>query len=155
MDEKYGFDEFLTHGIPDDFDSDSDDNNIQDHANTDNIYVPTTDAGDHAFEIVNDDDLKQTRGVNIFGRVILNFVGTLLTRQRHQLKSSSIHKYFLQRIVTTSIGESVSLLFPEGILFPTIFWLMREGFLVGAISATLLNENSKKYGFATIPQHVR
>ena len=32
---------------------------------------------------------------------------------------------------------------------------MREGSLVGAIPATLLNENTKKYGFATIPQHVR
>ena len=93
--------------------------------------------------------------MNISGHVILNFVGTLLTRKRYELKSSSIHKYFLQRLVATTIGESLSLLYPEGMLFPCIFWKMKEDSIIGAIPATLLNENINKYGFSPLPQHVR
>ena len=93
--------------------------------------------------------------MNISGHVILNFVGTLLTRQKHELKSSSIHKYFLQRLVSTSIGFSVSLLYPEAMMFSCMFWLMFEGALVGALPATLLNENCSKFGFASIPEHTR
>ena len=49
----------------------------------------------------------------------------------------------------------MSLLYPEGMLFPSIFWRMYEGSIVGAIPATLLNENASKYGFANIAQHTR
>ena len=52
----------------------------------------STDAGDILFEIEEDDDLIQTRGMTISGHVVMNFVGFLLTRKRHQLNSSSIHK---------------------------------------------------------------
>ena len=156
--EREAFDEFVTRGIPDAFGGyDSDDSIIAGHENEgqDDLHIPTTDAGDLPFEIEEKNDISQTRGMSISGHVILNFVGTLLTRQRHQLKTSSIHKYFLQRLVATSIGDSISLLFPEGMLFPCIFWLMKEGSLVGAIPATLLSENTNRFGFASIPQHIR
>ena len=93
--------------------------------------------------------------MNISEHVILNFVGTLLTRKQHQLKSSSIHKYFLQQLVATSIGSSVSLLYSEAMLFPCIFWLIFDGSLVGALPATLLNENVKKFDFASVSEHTR
>ena len=93
--------------------------------------------------------------MNVSGHIILNFVGTLLTHKRHELKSSTIHKYFLHRLVTTSIGKSVSLLYPEAMLFPCIFYLMTEKSLVGAIPATILNDKSGENGFASIPQHIR
>ena len=81
------FDNFITHDVPE--------HDENENGELDDFYIPTTDAGDLAFEIEKNDDLKQTRGVNISGHVILNFVGTLLTRKQHTLKSSSIHKYFL------------------------------------------------------------
>ena len=141
----------VTHQIPEtDPNDDKDESSI-----VDEFYIPTTDAGDLPFEIERDDNLQQTRGVNISSYVILNFVGTLLTRQRHLLKPSSIHKYFLQRIVATSIGKSVNLLYPEGMLFPSIFWKMIEGSIIGAIPATLLNERANRFGFASIGDHVR
>ena len=115
----------------------------------------TTDAGEIPFEIEEEVDLRQTRGMSISGHVVLNFVGSLLTRKRHALKSSSLHKYFLQRLVSTSIGKSVSLLYPEAMLFPSIFWSMKEKSLVGAIPASLLSDNTKSHGFASLPQHVR
>ena len=92
--------------------------------------------------------------MSISGHVILNFVETLLTRQRHQSKTSSIHKYFLQRLVATLIGDSISLLYPGVMLFTCIFWLMKEGSLVGNIPATLIIENTYRFGFASLPQHI-
>lgn len=93
--------------------------------------------------------------MNITGHVILNKVGSLLTQKRYELKSLSLHKYFLQQIVSISIGKSVSLLCPEAMFFPCIFWLMKEKALVGAIPAILLSDNTTKHGFASIPQHIR
>ena len=61
--------------------------------------------------------------MNVSGHVILNFVGTILTRQRRQVKSSSIHKYFLQRLFSTSIGKSFSLLYPEAMISLLFFGL--------------------------------
>jgi hypothetical protein len=92
--------------------------------------------------------------MDISGYVILNFVGSLLTKQRHELKSLSIHKWFLQRLVATSFGKSVSLAYPEGMMFTCIFWMMKEGALVGAIPATLLNENTKQFGFASVAKQI-
>ena len=40
-------------------------------------------------------------------------------------------------------------------LFPSIFWSMKEKSLVGAIPASLLNDNTARHGFASLPQHVR
>ena len=149
------FDNFVTSAVPDPFGYESDDSSNANQSDDGDFFVPTSDAGNIPFEVEKKDDLLQTRGMNVSGHVILNFVGTLLTRKRHQLKSSSIHKYFLQRLVSTTIGDSVSLLYPEGMLFPSIFWKMKEGSIIGAIPATLLTENIKLFGFTTIPQHIR
>ena len=146
-------DMYLTHQIPE-CEEHEFGNDIEETVE-DEFYIPTTDAGDQPFQIEKNDDMQQTRGVNISGHVMLNFVGTVLTRERHLLKPSSIHKYFLQRIVATSIGKSVSLLYPEGVLFPSIFWRMQAGSIVGAIPATLLTENTGRYGFASLSQHTR
>ena len=100
-------DMYLTHQIPE-CEEHEFGNDIEETVE-DEFYIPTTDAGDQPFQIEKNDDMQQTRGVNISGHVMLNFVGTVLTRERHLLKPSSIHKYFLQRIVATSIGKSVSL----------------------------------------------
>ena len=40
-------------------------------------------------------------------------------------------------------------------LFPSIFWLMKEESLVGAIPATIMNDKTNEHGFASLPQHVR
>ena len=147
--------DFVTHGATD-FGYDSDDSYKEDNdGGALGDFDISTDAGDIPYQIEEEDNLKQTRGMNISGHVILNFVGSLLTRKKHDLKSSSIHKYFLQRLVTTSIGKSVSLLYPEAMLFPCIFWLMKERYLIGAIPATILNDKSNEHGFASIPQHIR
>ena len=106
----------ISHGIPGDSDSDSGHDILSNKLNQDEFYIPTSDAGIYPFEIEKNDDISENIGINISGHVLLNFVG-----KRYRLKSSSIHKYFLQRLVSTTIGNSISLLYPEGMLYPCIF----------------------------------
>ena len=72
---------FVTNGAMDiDYDSDHSYQEDNDGSEIGDFDV-TTDAGDIPFEIEEEEDLKQTRGMNISGHVILNFVGSLLTRK--------------------------------------------------------------------------
>ena len=89
--------------------------------------------------------------------LFLNQCGTCLTRKTHQIKGSSRHNYFLQRICATTVGESIPLMYPEGILFPGIHWKMSADncSIVGAIPAPLLTESVSQFGFCPIQQHIR
>ena len=51
----------------------------------------------------------------------------------------------------------VPLLYPEGILFPSIHWKSASDncAVVGAIPSSLLNANITKEGFASVQQHIR
>ena len=63
----------------------------------------------------------------------------------------------MQRISATSIGTSIPLLYPDAMIFPSIFWksIDSNGSIAGALPASLLSENITQYGFESIPQHVR
>ena len=146
--------------IPLDFDNDIGNDNLPQDEDQ-NIYIdrlPSTDAGDLAFETEETTKYRRTQGnIVISGHVLLNQCGTLLTRKKHQIKVNSRHNYFLQRICATSIGEYILLMYPEGILFPSIYWKMAADnyFVVGAIPAPLLTELVKGFGFAPIQEHIR
>ena len=77
----YELENFITYGVTD-FKYDSDDLSNS----TIGLSSPTIDTGYVNFEVESQDDFSQTRGMNVTGHVILNFVGNLLTRQHHQLK---------------------------------------------------------------------
>ena len=70
------FDNFVTHGIPGDIDSDSDDDILSNKSSQDEFYIPISDAGIYTFEIEKNDDISQTRGRNMSGRALFNFVVT-------------------------------------------------------------------------------
>ena len=57
---------FVTHMIPGDFNSNSDDNILSNKSNQDEFYNPTSDAGLHPFKIEKNDDISQTRGMMFF-----------------------------------------------------------------------------------------
>ena len=80
------FGNFLTHDIPDAFGYHYDDSHAGRDNYSDDLYIPTTDAGDPVFDIEKYDKWRKTRCVKILGHIILNFVGTLLKIQRHKLK---------------------------------------------------------------------
>ena len=46
----------------------------------------TIDAGDVPFEVKAQDEFSYINGINVSVRLILNFVGTIMTRQLHPLK---------------------------------------------------------------------
>ena len=88
--------------------------------------IPTTNAGDMPYEIF--DSTNQARGrygtFSVSAHVLMNQCGTLLTRNKHQIKGSSKHQNLLQGLCATTIGTSIPLLQPEAMLFPSIFWKM-------------------------------
>lgn len=139
----------------DDFVTRTDDPDMEeDEEEFDFTPIPSTDAGEIAVTINEEVPVK---AIHVSGHVLLNQCGSLLTRKTHQINGSSKHKYFLQKICSTSIGKSIPLLYPEGMIFPSIHWSMANDncSVLGAIPAPLLSDAISKYGFASIPQHVR
>ena len=104
-----------------------------------------------AFTIKLDIQHKKTNKVS--GHVILNQCGSLLSRPNHEIKGSSKHNYFLQKIHSTSDGKSIPLLYPESMLFPSIFpFSDTKGFpRVGCLPAPFLSRSLEKKGFDSIP----
>ncbi len=46
-------------------------------------------------------------------------------------------------------------MYPEGILFPCIFYIMHNRSIIGAIPSALLSESIGTFGFASLPDHIR
>ena len=115
--------------------------------------IPTTNAAKKVMNTV----LKERKSK--FGlHVLLNEHCNLLVRRGSQLKPSRAAKGFLERIVATSDGESIPLLYPESMIFPSIFWKQNaDGSYPGAIPVGLWTTSSEahKQGFAGIPEHMR
>ena len=83
---------------------------------------------------------------------------SLLIRTKGILKPTRKEQSFLQRIISSAKNKSVPLLYPEGMLFPSIFWKgNNDGSIEGSIPAGLWNSQAHchKYGFASIQEHMR
>ena len=120
--------------------------------------VPTTHAGLTGQPILSKQEYAGVTGnVNISGHVILNQCGTLLTRKKHQIKGSSRHKFFIQKLVATCAETSVPLMYPEATIFPSIHWKMApdDCSIVGCLPAPLLTEACSDSRFASIQSHGR
>lgn len=124
----------------------------------DNAYE-STNAGEVLLSVNEDNERKgHYKDVTISGCTILNQCGSLLTRQRHQIKGRRKEKFFLQKINATSKGKSIPLLYPEAMLFPSIFYmavLFNVCSIAGAIPSPLLSSCIGQFGFASIPSHAR
>jgi len=60
----------------------------------------------------------------------------------------------LEHIVASTNSASVSLLYPEGQLFPRIFWYAKSGSVAGAIPSFMLNTSINcALGLASVSQH--
>ena len=151
------FEDLLTNSVEDDlFYNDIEEQDLNNQETP--TIIPTTDSGEIANEIEETTIYGGTQDkLTISGHVILNQCGSLLTRKKHELKGSSKHKFFLQKIVATSAGSSVPLMYPEGILFPSIHWKMADDgcSIIGCIPAPLLSDTIQHTGFASIHSHVK
>jgi predicted GIY-YIG superfamily endonuclease len=98
------------------------------------------------------------QGKLIPNHVLLNNSGSCLLRHNVRLKASQRNRSFLQRLIATSKGRSVPLLYAEGTLFPNTFWLEQsDGSMIGAIPSVLLQDNRtlNNIGIAGLYDHCR
>ena len=90
--------------------------------------LPTPDAEELPLEIEETTKYGGQFGkILISGHVILNQCGILLKNNKYQLNGSSRHTLFLQGICATSSENSIPLMYPEGIISPSIFWKTSPG----------------------------
>ena len=115
--------------------------------------LPTTTAGDVAFTVHE----ERPKGQYVSGHVIMNQCGSLLNRNEKQISGYRSQKQFIQRIASTCPGKSLPLLYPEGMMFPSIFWKMvlNCGAILGAIPSGILAQHVPYNGFASMKEHVR
>ena len=84
--------------------------------------------------------------------VIWNNQYSVLRRGRRfsNVKSNAI----IEHIVACTNSPSISLLYPEGQLFPRIFWCAKDGSVLGAIPSFLMNTASNRpFGLAPLLEH--
>ena len=116
-------------------------------------FIPTTNTGEVPIEVVE----KVRYGFKFSGCNILNNVGSLLTRSHYDIRSSKYINHHIQKLCSVTNGNSIPLLYAEGMLFPSIHWKTAEDkcSVIGAIPSSLLNVNIKKEGFASVQEHIR
>jgi hypothetical protein len=116
--------------------------------------VPTTDATD--FPLTNE-RIEQNDNDYVHGHVILNQACTLLSRHDKDVVGYKNQKNFIQRLASTTVGASIPLLFPEAMLFPSIFYKMDTHSLSfpGALPAGLLAKASCSFGFEKPLGHIQ
>ena len=128
-------------------------NTNQEDIDFEDNFIPTTNAGEIPLEV----EEKVKYGFKFTGCNILNNVGSLLTRSSYDIKKSRYVNHFMQKICSSTNCESIPLIYPEGMLFPSIHWKSSTDncSILGAIPSSLLNEKAKSYGFASIQEHIR
>ena len=119
----------------------------------------STNTGEYVFEVEGDEDQMKgvKKDITLNGHILLNQCGSLLTRKKHLIKGTRKQNFFLQKLCSISIGSSIPLMYPEAMVFPSIFWKSAQDTcsIVGAIPSPLLNESIKCFGFASISGHIR
>ena len=90
--------------------------------------------------------------------VLLNQQGHLLIRRATKLRMRKKHANFFQRIVATSSGAAVPLVYGEAVLFPDIFFYnCPDGSIAGAIPTALWADQHylSRYGVASMRDHAK
>lgn len=125
-------------------------------ANAENIVIPTTHAGTRPIYCVVDTEPYASHATS--NHVILNHYGSCLVRRNNAMHGTLKNRNFLQSIASTTPGESLPLLYPEGMLFPDIFYLDQpDGSTVGAIPAAALHDDLvlQHHGLCSLQDHYR
>ena len=105
-------------------------------------------------------DLVHDNESNFVGNVcILNGLGSLLLRSRHDVNMARSNHEFLQERIVSRYGYSIPMLYAEATLFPGVF-PFDDGCtpsILGAIPSAFLSQdkNSAEHGVASLVDHVR
>jgi hypothetical protein len=93
----------------------------------------------------------------ISGYILLNCIGSCLIWRNWPICPRRYQSAFLERLVGTSEGHLIPLVYPEGMMFPSIFWKDTiDSSLIGAIPSSLLTDSwqCRKCGFASVMDHL-
>jgi predicted GIY-YIG superfamily endonuclease len=139
---------------------DADDNSETDQENHTSDYIPhpvfaSTAIGLEPYEI-HLDAPEEVMASPL--HVLLNHQGHLLVRCSAKLRMKRKHANFFQRIVATSSGTTVPLVYAEAVLFPDIFFYdCPDGSIPGAIPTALWTDSSclSRYGLASMRDHAK
>ena len=125
--------------IPNEYQNEDDDSILQD-------CIPSTNQGEVVYEVVE----ETPKGHYVNGHVILNQRGSICSRAKHHIKSYQLQKHFLQRIISTTSGDYIPLLYPISMLFPSIGYKMIPscGSIAGIIPSLLMVFNTSISRFA-------
>ena len=117
-----------------------------------NIEIcPTINAADENFEVRAETEYDgQNNEFNLSGSSLLCETTYLLVKKRHGFHGSKSEKYFVQSFCTSTKGTSFPLLYPEGAVFPSIFWSAANDnySILGSIPSPLLSRFCKEDSFA-------
>jgi hypothetical protein len=88
---------------------------------------------------------------------VLNDVGSCLIQRNGSIYPRRYQLAFLERLVFTSEGHLVPLVYPEGMMFLSIFWKDTMNSLLIGIPSSLLTDSRpcRKHGFASLMDHLR
>jgi len=105
-------------------------------------------------------DLVPDAESNFVGNVcILNGLGSLLVRSRHDLNMARANHEYLQERIVSRYGYSIPMLYAEATLFPSVFPFddSHTPSILGAIPSAFLSQdkNSNEHGIAGLVSHVR
>ena len=118
---------------------------------------PTTNAADEKFEVRAETAYGgQNNEFIISWSVILCKTVSLLDRKLHEFHRSKSEKYSIQRFCAWTKGTLFPLIYPEGAMFPSIFWLTDNYnySIAGSIPLPFLIGSCKEDGFSDITTHV-
>ena len=124
--------------------------------NDDNFddFIPTTNTADTTLEV---EEVQRSENHYVSGHIILNQIGSLLDRPKHRICSTTSQKHFIQGLVSVIPGEPIPLIYPEAMMFPSIFWKATEQCcsILGAIPCSLLTNVPRQYGIANVKDHMQ
>ena len=115
-------------------------------------FITTTNSGDIAVKVQE----KFKYGFKFSSCNILNNVGSLIMRQQNDIKGNRYVNHRMKKLCYVAKFQSIPLLFPKGIMFPSLHWKSTnyKCSIVGTIPSLLLNSCCILEGFSSIQQHI-
>ena len=120
-------------------------------------HLPTTNASEQALDVEVQHNCEKSAKYFHSVHILFNQVGSLLARDNHPINGYLNQKNYLQTICSKDVGESIPLVYFEGMLFPSIFYKMviKDGTIVGAIPSCLYTKAPQsQFGFASLKDHM-
>ena len=87
----------------------------------------------------------------------MNQACTTLSQIDSSIKGYAFQQNFIDNITSTVFGNTMSLVTPEAMMFPNIFYRMipERGSIVGDLPYCFLYKSGYSYGFSTPKEHIK